>query len=64
MKAVVTAPFRDVFGIPHSVGDVIDISEYGWRKYDGFVRKPEQEAKKNGKRKSNASSKIKSTDSN
>lgn len=64
MKAVVIAPFRDVFGIPHSVGDVIDISDYGMAKYDGFLKKPEQEAKKNGKRKSNASAKAKSADSN
>lgn len=66
MKAVVTAPFSDVFGIPHNVGDTIDISEYGFKRYEGFVKEPEKkEAKKNGrKRKSDASSEAESTNQN
>lgn len=64
MKAVVTAPFSDVFGIPHNVGDVIEISEYGFKKYEGFIKKPDEQGgkKKNGKRKSSSASKAASSD--
>ena len=60
MVAKVIAPFVDVMGVPHYVGDTILLTDIGAKKYSGFV--VDTEVKKSGKRKSSSSPKTKSTD--
>ena len=59
MVAKVVAPFVDVMGVPHKVGDILSLTEMGAKRYIGFVI--EVEVKKSGKRKSSSSPKAKST---